>query len=80
MMKIYEVIVDDGKDVYKSRAYAKSKKELREVYGGNGDFLRVKDVTADYPVSLDKLENDLKKAGWGNVEVGYVKAILERSV
>lgn len=37
-MKLYECIVDDGKDVFKTLTASKSKKELLSVYGGNGSF------------------------------------------
>ena len=47
-MKLFECIVDDGNNVFKSTVAARNKKELLNVYGGNGDFVKITDVTNDY--------------------------------
>lgn len=66
-MKLFECIIDDGTDVYKSLCTAKSKKELLDVYGGNGDFIKIKDITNEYfdETSAEELRNDLKKSRLG---------------
>ena len=46
-MKLYECIIDDGTNVFKTVTAAKSKKELLNVYGGNGTFEKIKDITKD---------------------------------
>jgi len=81
-MKLYECIVDDGKDVFKTLTAAKNKKELLSVYGGNGSFEKIKDVTNDYFTneSPDKLTSDLQRCGWGRGEIELIKALLEEHI
>lgn len=81
-MKLYECIVDDGVDVFKTFTAAKNKKELLSVYGGNGSFEKIKDITNDYftddtPV---RLASDLQRCGWGRGEVELIKALVEEHI
>lgn len=81
-MKLFECIIDDGKDVYKSLCTAKSKKELLNAYGGNGDFIKIKDITNEYfdETSAEELRNDLIKTGWGEGETKLIVALLEEHI
>lgn len=81
-MKLFECIIDDGKNVYKNLCTAKSKKELLNVYGGNGDFIKIKDITNEYfdETSAEELRNDLIKAGWGEGEIRLIVALLEEHI
>ena len=81
-MKLFECIVDDGKDVFKTLTAAKSRKALIDEYGGNGDFIRIKDVTAEYftEASAEKLEEDLRRMGWGEGERRILCALLEAHI
>lgn len=81
-MKLFECIIDDGKKVYKNLCTAKSKKELLNVYGGNGDFIKIKDITNEYfdETSAEELRNDLIKAGWGKGETKLIVALLEEHI
>ena len=79
-MRLYEVVVDDGRDVFKSVCCAASKRELKSVYGGNGEFLKVTDVTSDYPIDLDKVENALSKGEFGRNEIMLIKEIVTRGL
>lgn len=76
-MKLFECIVDDGKDVFKTITAAKNKKELLSVYGGNGVFEKITDVTNDYPIDVDKLSNDLLRFGWGQAEINLICALVQ---
>lgn len=69
-MKLYEIIIDDGKDVYKSLQVAKGKKDLINKVGGNGEIVRIKDVSKEYLTeeSAELLDETLLKAGWGYAE------------
>lgn len=81
-MKLFECIIDDGTNVFKSLCTAKSKKELLNVYGGNGDFIKIKDITNEYfdETSAEELRNDLIKAGWGEGETRLIVALLEEHI
>lgn len=75
-MKLYECIVDDGQSVFKTVTAAKNKKELLNVYGGNGKFEKIKDVTNEYPIDENKLDNTLRTAGYGQAEINLLTALL----
>lgn len=79
-MKIFEVIVDDGTDVIKDFAYAKNKKQMLEIYGGNGEFLKIKDITNDFKISINSLENTLIKSGYGKIETNLICKILKDNI
>lgn len=81
-MKLYECIVNDGQDVFKTLAAAKNKKELLSVYGCNGSFEKIKDVTNGYFTneSPDTLASDLQKCGWGRGEIELIKALLKEHI
>lgn len=81
-MKLFECIVDDGQDVFKTFVAAQSKKELLSVYGGNGSFEKIKDVTKDYftNTSVDFLRESLIKTGWGKGEIELITALLDEHI
>ena len=75
-MKLFECIVDDGTQVFKTVTAAKNKKELLNVYGGNGSFEKITDVTNDYPIDENKLDNTLRSAGYSQAEINLLTALL----
>lgn len=81
-MKLYECIVNDGHEVFKTLAAAKNKKELFSVYGGNGTFEKIKDITSECftDESPAELASDLKKCGWGRGEIELIKALLQEHI
>lgn len=80
MLKIFEVVVDDGADVFKTSICATSKRELKEVWGGNGDFLKITDVTEKHPIYIDKVKTALENADFGKIEVMLITEILSRGL
>jgi len=76
-MKLFECIIDDGKQVFKTTTAAKSKKELLSVYGDNGSFEKITDITKEYPISISHLEDTLRNAQYGNAEIALITALLE---
>ena len=81
-MKLFECIVDDGQDVFKTFVATQNKKELLSVYGGNGSFEKIKDVTKDYftNTSVDFLRESLTKTGWGKGEIELITALLDEHI
>lgn len=78
-MRLYECIVDDGTDVFKTVTAAKNKKELLNIYGGNGTFVKIKDITEDTQyMSVECLRDSLTKTGWGIPEITILTALLEQ--
>ena len=54
-MKKYMVYLDDGKDCFKVAVPAVNEKAARKYVEGNGEVIAVKDITEDFPISLDKV-------------------------
>lgn len=78
-MKLFKAIVDDGESVFNAYGCAKNKKEFMRIYGGNGVFKIIEDVTKDYLTagSLEVLKDSLSKTGWGIPEMTILCALLE---
>ena len=77
-MKLFECIIDDGKNIFKTTVATKNKKELLSVYGGNGTFEKITDVTKEYnTISVDLLADTLKLAQYGQGEIALITALLE---
>lgn len=83
-MKLFKCIVDDGENVFKTLTAAKSKKELLEVYGGNGTFEKIEDVTNEYfsdlIASIECLEESLRRTGYGEGEISILCALLDQHI
>ena len=81
-MKLFECIIDDGENVFKTLTASKNKKELLSVYGGNGSFEKITDVTNEYLISesVDKLRCDLQRTGWGKGEIEIICALVEEYI
>lgn len=78
-MRLYECIVDDGTDVFKTVTATKNKKELLNIYGGNGTFEKIKDITKDTQhMSIDYLRDSLRTTGWGEKEITLLTALLQQ--
>lgn len=80
-MKAYEMIIDGGESVSKYIRPAKNVKQLKYIYGGNGEMVRIKDVTKDFPIDLDYLHKVLRgqtQGHFGEVETDIICSIIQR--
>lgn len=75
-MKKYMVYIDDGKNCFKVAVPAKSEKEACKYVEGNGEVIAVKDITEDFPISLDKVAEALKHANFGETEIDLITRCL----
>lgn len=86
-MKVYECIIDDGKEVYRAQAVAKNESDLLCVYGGNGEFIKVTDISNTVIAPLhdyqaiseagDRLYDVLSTAGYSDIEKTLIRDLLE---
>ena len=81
-MKMFECIIIDGGITYAEVLPGKSKKEMLAVWGGNGEFKSVKDVTSKYfsNDSANRLMSDLGMCGWGTAERRLIGALLDEHI
>ena len=77
-MKKFMVYLDDGKNCYKVAVPAENKNDAIKFCEGNGEVISVKDVTEDYPISLDKVGKALALAQFGGVEIDLILRTLSR--
>ena len=70
-MKKYMVYMDDGRDCFKVAVPANNEKTARKYVEGNGEVIAVKDITEDFPISLDKVAQALKNAQLPRVWLHY---------
>lgn len=75
-MRAYEAIIDDGQDVYKVTRCVESEEVFREIYGGNGEIVRIKDITDETPIGLGRLEQVLIAGGFGRQETAIIVSIV----
>ena len=71
-MKKYMVYMDDGKNCFKLAIPADSVKSAKKFVQGNGEVLKVSDITEDYPISAEKVANALKDAEFNQVEIDLI--------
>ncbi len=76
-MKKYMVYLDDGRDCYKVAVPAANEKAARKYVEGNGEVIAVKDITEDFPISLDKVVSALKNASFGQIEIDLISRCLQ---
>ena len=77
-MRKFMVYLDDGRDCYRIAVPAKDKKDAIKFCEGNGDVIGVKDVTEEYPISLDKISKALVCAQFGGVEIDLILRTLSK--
>ncbi len=81
-MRVFRVIVNDGKSVFESYAAAKSRKEMINIYGGNGEFEVIQDITKDIFTedSPKALVDLMRQNGWGRAERELVYALMQEHI
>lgn len=77
--KMYEMIIDDGDNVYKVTRAAKGLNDLKARYGGNGEFVRIKDVTNSVSISCNRLHAALNAAGFSESERESIVSIIDEN-
>lgn len=75
-MKKFMVYMDDGRDCFKVAVPAANEVAARKFVEGNGEVVAVKDITEDYPISLDKVITALKRANFGQIEIDLISRCL----
>ena len=75
-MKKYMAYVDDGRNCFRVAVPAANEKAARKYVEGNGEIIAIKDITNDFPISLDKVAQALKAAQFGQVEIELITRCL----
>jgi len=81
MFRVYELILDDGQDVFKCLVPAKDVADACSYVRGNGEVVRCLDVTEKFPIDLDNVFQALNISGnFSRDEINIVIRALARSV
>ena len=76
MNKMYEMIIDCGDQVIKVNRPGKSAADVKKRYSGNGEYIKVTDVTEDYPIDAYKVMSALAAAGFGETEQEAIRHFI----
>lgn len=72
MMRKYFAYLDDGVGCYKIAVPAGDRQDVENFCSGNGELIAIKDVTEDFPISLEKVSLALLKANFGQPEIDFI--------
>ncbi len=76
-MKAFKAIFKTEESAFKVVRPAKSEKAFRLQYGGNGEIVKIVDVTNDYEISLHKVRSALQMAKFGEVEQDIIVSLIQ---
>lgn len=76
-MKKYIAYLDDGESVIKVAVPANNAAGVKRYVAGNGEIIKVKDVTDEYPISSVKVKLALEQSGFGETEKWLIVRALE---
>lgn len=75
-LNIYDVYLDDGRDVFKCTIPAESKAAAKRYVVGNGEVVAIKDCPVQN-INLNCLVDTLHRDGWGNAEIDIITRTLQ---
>lgn len=76
-MKKYIAYLDDGESVIKVAVPANNVAGVKRYAAGNGEVVKIKDVTDEYPISSSKVKSALEWVGFGETEKWLIVRALE---
>lgn len=80
MNQIYKVYLEDKTNIYSVIVPAKSKKEATEYCRGNGELVKIKDITDDTPISVSSVYDALTSANFGQDEIDIVCRLIQNNL
>lgn len=73
-IKMYQAQNTNGREIVEGSA---TKCELNYNHYGEIRQNTIEDVTAEYPIDVDRLADELMDMGWGQPEISVIKACVE---
>ena len=80
MNQIYKVYLEGRTNVYSVIIPAKSKKEAIEYCRGNGEVVKIKDITNDTPISVSSICDALTNANFGQDEIDIICRLIQNNL
>lgn len=78
-MKKFMAYLDDGENCYKIAVPAESIKDAKVFVEGNGEIIKVVDVSDSFSISAEKVAEVLTSGGFSQVEVDFIVRTLTRT-
>ena len=75
-LHVYDVYLDDGRDVFKVTIPAENRAAAEKYTAGNGEVVAVRDCPLQ-DINLDFLADTLRKDGWGRMEIDVITRALD---
>lgn len=78
MLNIYKIYMEDTTtgDCFAVHVPAKNQKAAESYVEGNGEIIKVKDVTDDAPICVNRVAEALQVAHFGQVEIDIITRAL----
>ena len=77
-MKMFKTYFDDGDTCFKVIRPAESKSQFYSRFGGNGEIIKIDDVTEEFPLDPEKLLDDLRRIGYGEPEAYAISECVRK--
>lgn len=75
--KVYDVYMDDGRDVFKVVIPAESKQAATKAVAGNGEVVNIRESTLIHNIDCNALADTLRKNAWGDAEIQVITRVIE---
>ena len=70
-LNVYDVYLDDGRDVFKCTIPAENKAAAKRYVTGNGEVVAIKDCALQ-DIDTNCLADTLRRNGWGQTEIDVI--------
>lgn len=77
-LTVYDVYLDDGRDVIKATIPAESKKAATNYTAGNGEVVAIRESDLQ-DIDIDFLASYLRAGQWGAKEIAVITRTLEQA-
>lgn len=74
--KVYDVYMDDGRDVFKVVIPAESKQAATKAVAGNGEVVKIRESTLVPNIDCNALADTLRRNAWGDAEIQVITRTL----
>mgnify|MGYP004549276721 CR=1 FL=1 len=79
LRKFVAYLEDNYNHVDKIALTANSITEAKKYLHGNGEIIKIKDISDEYPISLSQVKKALLDANFGDVEISLILRTLQNT-
>lgn len=75
--RAFEAVFETTDGAFKLTRPAENARQFKNIFQGNGEMIKLTDVTEETPISLSHLEKTLKRAEYGRREIEIIIALIQ---